>query len=83
LKPFNKKNMKIKINGEHPMTTSKEPINSLRARRKAAGLTMRGWPKGYRENPALLAKLPDEPKRGISSRNPLNWLEKNVYFAGS
>jgi hypothetical protein len=64
------------------MTTSNEPVKSLRERRKAAGLTTRGLPKGYRENAALLAKLPDEPKRGISSRNPLNWLEKKCLFCG-
>src|SRR5580658_8787392 len=62
------------------MTISNEPVKSLRARRKAAGLTTRGLPKGYRQNPALLAKLPDEPKRGVSSRNPLNWLEKKCLF---
>ncbi len=74
------KNMKIKTKGEHARTTSHRPVKSLRARRKAAGLTTRGLPKGYRNNPALLAQLPDEPKRGISSRNPLNWLEKKCLF---
>ena len=67
---------------EYPMTTSNEHVKNLRARRKAAGLTMRGLPKGYRKNPALLNQLPDEPKRGISSRNPLNWLEKKCLFCG-
>jgi len=65
------------------MTTSNEQVKSLRARRKAAGLTTLGLPKGYRENAALLAQLPDEPKRGVSSRNPLNWLEKKCLFCGT
>jgi hypothetical protein len=64
------------------MTKSNKHVKSLKARRKAAGLTMQGLPKGYRENAALLATLPDEPKRGISSRNPLNWLEKKCLFCG-
>jgi len=67
---------------EYPMKTNNEHVKSLRARRKAAGLTTRGLPKGYRKNPALLNQLPDEPKRGITSRNPLNWLEKKCLFCG-
>jgi hypothetical protein len=74
--------MILKINGEPHLTTTCKPVKSLRVRRKAAGLTTRGLPKGYRANAALLAQLPDEPKRGISSRNPLNWLEKKCLFCG-
>jgi hypothetical protein len=75
--------MKIEINGERPRTTGYKPAESLRERRKDAGLTTRGLPKGYRKNAALLANLPDEPKRGVSSRNPLNWLEKKCLFCGT
>jgi len=70
------------IKGEFPVAISNKHVKSLRSRRQAAGLTTRGLPKGYRKNPALLAKLPDEPKRGVSSRNPLNWLEKKCLFCG-
>ncbi len=39
------------------MTKNNEHVKSLKARRKAAGLTMQGLPKGYRENAALLASI--------------------------
>jgi hypothetical protein len=56
---------------------------SIRAQRVAAGLTVRGLPRGYRNNPSLLQTLPDEPKRGFFRRNPENWLVKECLYCGA
>jgi hypothetical protein len=55
----------------------------LRDRRRAAGLTLQGLPRGYRDNPLLLQMLPDEPRRGFSLRKPENWIEKECLYCGA
>jgi hypothetical protein len=55
----------------------------LRARRRAAGLTTQGLPRGYRNNPLLLQTLPAEPRRGFSLRKPENWIEKECLYCGA
>ena len=62
--------------------TSLAAVNSLRERRRAAGLTSMGLPRGYRDNPALLQALPDQPRRGYSMRKPENWVEKQCLYCG-
>jgi hypothetical protein len=57
--------------------------NTIISRRRAAGLTLLGLPRGYRNNPSLLQALPDEPKRGFLRRNPENWIEKECHYCGA
>ena len=57
-------------------------INGQDAGRRTTGLTVLGMPRGYRNNPSLLAELPDRPKRGFSLRNPANWVEKECLYCG-
>ena len=63
--------------------TSTAAVNRLRAQRRASGLTSMGLPRGYRNNPALLQTLPDQPGRGFSLRKPSNWIEKECLYCGA
>jgi hypothetical protein len=63
------------------MNTNK--AKQLRDQRQALGLTLLGLPRGYRNNPALLQMLVEEPKRGLSQRNPANWVEKECLYCGA
>lgn len=56
---------------------------TVKSRRRAAGLTSLGLPRGYRDDPSLLLTLPTEPKRGFSLRNPKNWIEKECRYCGA
>ena len=51
--------------------------------RRTAGLTSLGLPRDYRNNPALLQTLLDEPKRSLPLRNPKNWIEKECLYCGA
>jgi hypothetical protein len=57
--------------------------NGPRAGRQTAGFTVLGLPRGYRNNPSLLADLPDRPRRGFSLRNPANWAERECLYCGA
>ena len=63
--------------------TNNAAVNRLRARRRAAGLTTLGLPRGYRNDPSLLLALPDQPGRGVSLRKASNWIEKECLFCGA
>jgi hypothetical protein len=65
------------------MKIKKTNMKSLRALRREAGLTAQGLPRGYRDNPLLLSKLPQAPRRGLSQRNPTNWVEKECLYCGA
>jgi hypothetical protein len=56
---------------------------TIQSRRRAAGLTSMGLPRGYRNDPSLLETLLDEPKRGLLLRNPKNWIEKECLYCGA
>ena len=63
--------------------THRAAVNGLRAGQQTTGLTTLGMPRGYRDNPSLLADLPDRPKRGFALRNPANWVEKECLYCGA
>ena len=68
------------MNSALPKSQNTQTIKSWRS---AAGLTSRGLPRGYRDDPSLLQALPDEPKRGFSRRNPKNWIKKECLYCGA
>ena len=63
--------------------TSQRDVPTIKSWRRAAGLNTLGLPPGYRENPALLQTLPDEPNRSQLLRNPKNWIEKECLYCGA
>lgn len=65
------------------VTNNTEIRTTKKAWRRAAGLNSLGLPPGYRDNPALLKALPEEPNRSLRLRKPKNWIEKECLYCGA
>jgi hypothetical protein len=63
--------------------STKTGMRGLHTGQATIELTATGMPRGYRDNPLLLAELPARPRRGFALRNPANWIEKECLYCGA